>query len=194
MHEWVSDIMEIRLAKPEEFEKVRKMYWDLIDNASDDPSFPQWVKGLHPSDELLRNSIEKSQLYVAEVQAPSEDSLDMYETVPKIVGAYILCRQDIPAYNTAAWKVDAKPEEALVIEVLAVAHDYRHKGVAKELVRHAAELADDFGIKALRLDVIENNLKAEEMYKNMGFKYIQTVRMDRPVGVRNFRLYELSLI
>ena len=58
--------MEFRLAKKQEFDSVRDLYWMLIDETSHLPSFPHWKKGLHPSDEWLLESLEKSQLFVLE--------------------------------------------------------------------------------------------------------------------------------
>ena len=58
--------MEFRLAKKQEFDSVRDLYWMLIDETSHLPSFPHWKKGLHPSDEWLLESLEKSQMFVLE--------------------------------------------------------------------------------------------------------------------------------
>ena len=51
--------MEFRLAKKQEFDSVRDLYWMLIDETSHLPSFPHWKKGLHPSDEWLLESLAK---------------------------------------------------------------------------------------------------------------------------------------
>ena len=56
--------MIFRKAEKEDFYKIRSLYWTLIDQEQDDPSFPHWKKGIHPSDEMIRNSIERKELYV----------------------------------------------------------------------------------------------------------------------------------
>ena len=56
--------MIFRKAAKEEFYKIRSLYWNLIDQEKDDPSFPHWKKGIHPSDEMIQNSIEREELYV----------------------------------------------------------------------------------------------------------------------------------
>lgn len=53
-------MMEFRLAKKQEFDSVRELYWTLIDETSHLPSFPHWKKGEHPSDEWLMDSLIKS--------------------------------------------------------------------------------------------------------------------------------------
>ena len=52
--------MIFRKAEKEDFDKVRSLYWTLIDREQDDPSFPHWKKGIHPSDEMIRNSIDNA--------------------------------------------------------------------------------------------------------------------------------------
>ena len=56
--------MIFRKAAKEEFYKIRSLYWNLIDQEKDDPSFPRWKKGIHPSDEMIQDSIDKGDLYV----------------------------------------------------------------------------------------------------------------------------------
>ena len=58
------DKMTFRKAEKEDFYKIRSLYWNLIDQEKDDPSFPQWKKGIHPSDEMIQASIDKGELYV----------------------------------------------------------------------------------------------------------------------------------
>lgn len=37
--------MEFTLAKIEDFNEVQNLYWNLIDQSKDEPSFPDWKKG-----------------------------------------------------------------------------------------------------------------------------------------------------
>ena len=55
--------MIFRKAEKEDFDKIRSLYWNLIDQDQDDPSFPHCKKGIHPSDEMIQNSIDTGQLY-----------------------------------------------------------------------------------------------------------------------------------
>ena len=56
--------MIFRKAEKEDFYKIRSLYWTLIGQEQDDPSFPHWKKGIHPSDEMIQDSIDTRQLYV----------------------------------------------------------------------------------------------------------------------------------
>ena len=51
--------MIFRKAVKEDFDNIKSLYWELIDQEQGDPSFPHWKKGIHPSDEMLHNSIGK---------------------------------------------------------------------------------------------------------------------------------------
>lgn len=56
--------MIFRKAVKDDFDNIKSLYWELIDQEQGDPSFPHWKKGIHPSDEMLHNSIDKKELYV----------------------------------------------------------------------------------------------------------------------------------
>ena len=88
----------------------------------------------------------------------------------------------------------AELSEVMVIHALGVHPAYSGKGYAKALVRKAIELAREGGIKAIRLDVLEGNTPAEQLYLGFGFQYMTTLRMYyEDTGWTNFRLYELVL-
>ena len=151
--------MIFRKAAKEEFYKIRSLYWNLIDQEKDDPSFPRWKKGIHPSDEMIQDSIDKGDLYVL------ADGGD-------IAACVIANAEKVDAYSDAPWQIDS--DEVIVLHVLAVHPDHRGKGLARRLVENVIEQERKVGKKALRLDVIENNTTAEKLYQKLGFQYIQT--------------------
>ena len=71
--------MIFRKAVKEDFDNIKSLYWELIDQEQGDPSFPHWKKGIHPSDEMLHNSIGKEELYV--LPDDGEMTFKMYELV-----------------------------------------------------------------------------------------------------------------
>ena len=171
--------MIFRKAEKEDFDKVRSLYWTLIDLEQDDPSFPHWKKGIHPSDEMIRNSIDKKELYVL---ADSDE----------IAACVIANDEKVDGYADAPWQIDS--DEVIVLHVLAVRPDYRGQGLAWTLVKNVIELERKAGKKALRLDVIKNNITAEKLYQKLGFQYIQTKTLYYDVvGEMTFKLYELVL-
>ena len=92
----------------------------------------------------------------------------------------------------APWQIDS--DEVIVLHVLAVHPDHRGKGLARRLVENVIEQERKAGKKALRLDVIENNITAEKLYQKLGFQYVQTKTLYYDVvGEMTFKLYELVL-
>ena len=171
--------MIFRKAEKEDFDKVRSLYWTLIDREQADPSFPHWKKGIHPSDEMIRNSIGKEELYVL---ADGDE----------IAACVIANDEKVDGYADAPWQIDS--DEVIVLHVLAVHPDYRGQGLARTLVENVIELERKAGKKALRLDVIENNMTAEKLYQKLGFQYIQTKTLYYDVvGIMTFKLYEMVL-
>lgn len=171
--------MIFRKAAKEEFYKIRSLYWNLIDQKKDDPSFPRWKKGIHPSDEMIQDSIDKGDLYVL---------VDGDE----IAACVIANDEKVDGYSDAPWQIDS--DEVIVLHGLAVHPDHRGKGLARRLVENVIEQERNAGKKALRLDVIENNTTAEKLYQKLGFQYIQTKTLYYDVvGEMTFKLYELVL-
>ena len=144
--------MIFRKAEKEDFYKIRSLYWNLIDQEQDDPSFPHWRKDIHPSDEMMQDSIDKGDLYVLADGG-------------EIAACVIANDEKVDGYAGAPWQIDS--DEVIVLHVLAVHPDHRGKGLARRLVENVIEQERKAGKKALRLDVIENNTTAEKLYKSL---------------------------
>ena len=171
--------MIFRKAEKEDFDKIKSLYWTLIDQEQDDPSFPHWKKGIHPSDEMIQDSIDKGDLYVL---ADGDE----------IAACVIANDEKVEGYADAPWQIDS--DDVIVLHVLAVHPDHRGKGLARRLVENVIEQERKAGKKALRLDVIENNTIAEKLYQKLGFQFIQTKTLYYDVvGKMTFKLYERVL-
>ena len=171
--------MIVRKAEKEDFDKIKSLYWTLIDQEQDDPSFPHWKKGIHPSDEMIQDSIDKGDLYVL---ADGDE----------IAACVIANDEKVDGYSDAPWQIDS--DEVIVLHVLAVRPNHRGKGLARRLVENVIEQERKAGKKALRLDVIENNTIAEKLYQKLGFQFIQTKTLYYDVvGKMTFKLYERVL-
>ncbi len=174
-------MIEIRKAAPAGYEIVRDFYDGLIDGMAGSKYLPGWEKGVYPSEDFLRASLENGELYTAwagEVMA----------------GAMVLNHACTPGYEAISWAVDAEPEEVSFLHTLGVAPAFQRRGVAGEMVRGAIRLAEEAGQKALRLDVLAGNLPAEKLYTAAGFRYMGTVQLFyEDTGLTDFQLYELPL-
>lgn len=56
--------MDFELACLEDFNEIENLYWDLIDKSKEEPSFPDWKKGVHPSADFLMAGIVQKELFV----------------------------------------------------------------------------------------------------------------------------------
>ena len=62
------------------------------------------------------------------------------------------------------------------------------------VIRRAVALARGRGWKALRLDVLEDNVPAQRLYRRAGFVYIETKQIwYESTGLANFLLYEYAV-
>ena len=105
--------MIFRKGVKEDFDNIKSLYWELIDQEQGDPSFPHWKKGIHPSDEMLRNSIGKEELYVL-----ADGS--------EIAACAIVNDEKVDGYADVPWQIDS--DEVMVVHVLAVHPEQRGKG------------------------------------------------------------------
>ena len=170
--------MDIYKAKPEEFQDVLTFYYSLIDALDGMKYTPAWKKDIHPAPEDIQNAIANGWLYYGMENG-------------RIAASMILNQKYNEEYKKAAWKVDAAPDEILVIHLLGVHRDFTGHGFAKEMVRYAFTHAQSAGMKAIRLDVLKGNLPAEKLYESLGFEYITTLPMFyEDTGWMEFELYE----
>ena len=174
-------MIKFRLAKAEEFDSIRNLYWTLIDETSHLPSFPHWKKGEHPSDEWLMDSLAKSQLFVLEEEG-------------EILASVILNHEANESYQLVNWSREVSDEKVLIIHVLAVSPKYTGKGLGTKMMQYILDYAKKIKMQAVRLDVISNNSSAEHLYQKMGFQFVQTQRLYYEVtGEKDFKLYEYYL-
>ena len=173
--------MNLRKAEKNEFEAVRAMYWELIDEMRDAEFRPMWEKNVYPADEQLREAIERGELYVC-------------ETDGEIVASMILNHACAAEYAQVEWSVDAKPEEVTVIHALGVLPRYHGRGVSHFMVDSAIGIARENAQKAIRLDVLQGNLPAFRLYERHGFAMKKELTLFyEDTGWMSFSLYELVL-
>ena len=84
--------------------------------------------------------------------------------------------------------------ECSEIRALCVLPSYHGRGLARELVAAAKDIARGLGHKALRLDVLNGNLPAVRLYESEGFRFVSRVPLFyEDTGLTDFLLYEYAL-
>ena len=164
-----------------DYPRIMQFYYDLIDAIRDSVYRPGWQKGIYPDPLDVKTQIENGCLY--------------YGLVEDVLAAVMVVNHEFnPVYAQAHWTIPAEPEELMVIHMLAVHPDFGGQGYAKEMVRFALGLAEEAGMKAMRLDVLTGNLPAECLYPRLGFSYVETLPMFyEDVGWMDFLLYEKKI-
>ena len=172
---------DICRANKDTYEEVRDFYHSLIDNLNPERRYVGWKKDIYPSSEFLRTSIGNGCLYICRDKE-------------RIAGAMVLNHEYNESYKNCHWHTAVDDSELLVIHALGVHPDFHRKGYAKALVRKSIDIARETGMKVIRLDVLDGNIPAENLYLGMGFRYLTNVQMYyEDTGWTAFRLYEYVL-
>ena len=154
--------MAIKKALPEEYDKVRLFYYSLIDSLEGTRYHPMWAKDIYPAPEDLRAAAEAGELYYLLADG-------------RIAAAMAVNQKCNDEYKEVQWPAQLTQDEFMVIHMLGVHGDFAGRGLAKEMVHFALELAKTAGMKAVRLDVLRGNVPAEKLYEGEGFTYVDTV-------------------
>lgn len=173
-----SQDMNIRRARWEEKRPIRDFYNHLIIKNAGTIHDIGWKVDQYPSEELLRQALERGELYVGENNGV-------------LVCVMILNSRGGMEYDTVHWKISCGRDDFLVIHALGVAPEEFGKGYARQMVRFAVDTARQRQKKAIRLDVIEGNESAARLYLEEGFEFIENIKMYYAVtGERTFGMYE----
>lgn len=174
-------MLDLRIAEKDELKPVLDFYYLLIDMMQGVEYTPAWQKGVYPSDEFLRGSLERRQLVIGLSEG-------------KIVAAMVLNHESAEGYDQALWNTDAGSEEVTVVHALGILPSHQGRGFAGDMVTEAIRIAKTEGQKAIRLDVLSSNIPARRLYQKMGFIHVGTVKLFyEDTGLTDFLLYEYVL-
>lgn len=173
--------MIIRKAEEDQYQAVMDLYYEIIDGMYGRNDSAGWKKDIYPEPDFVAESIQKGDLYIG-----LEDD--------EVIASMVLNHEYNEAYKEYDWPTKADDSEITVIHILGVHPSQMGRGVAKQLVRFAIEHARENGQKAIRLDVLKGNLRAEKLYPDVGFRYLDTLPMFyEDTGWMDFELYEYPL-
>lgn len=121
-----------------------------------------WLRGVYPTAEDARSSLEKGELFV------------MLEG-NEIVASVRINKEQVDVYADAKWSVDAPDDEVMVLHTLTVSPRHARKGCAKRFLRFYEAYALQNGCRYLRIDTNERNATARAMYKKQGYTEVGAV-------------------
>ena len=161
-----------------DIDELEKLFDDLNDYLSATTNYPGWIKGIYPNREDAVAGIENNTLFVVRHDG-------------KIAGSIILDHHPDEAYINVWWKIEADYNRIFVIRTFVLHPSFLKMGIGRALMNYSFELAQQSGIKSIRLDVYEYKLPAISLYEKCGFEYIDTVDLGfGNYGLDWFKLYE----
>lgn len=173
--------MKIIKCKIENLDKLALFYDDVTTYLDQNINYPKWVKGSYPGRESTQKAILKGEQYACF----DNDT---------VVGAFIFNDDPQGAYEVGDWSVSLAGGEYMVIHTLAVHPSFYGKGIAKEMVNFCLDEAKKRGKKAVRLDVVPDNIPAKTLYEKCGFSLVGEYDLKRNINyIPTFLLLEKNL-
>lgn len=174
--------MNIRAAVLPDFEPVLCFYDAMCKELQHKDFLPAENQGGYPSAQMIHDAICGEELYLGE-----EDGA--------IAAACLLDHHADELYDRVHWQTDVPKEQACVLHALRVREKYSGRGYGKAMVRHCIQIAREKHQKAIRLDTFEENKIAQNLYRSLGFQFIDAVELFyKDIGEpRNSYCYELLL-
>lgn len=170
----------LRHANINEAEDILNFYQKIISSLDNSEFDPKWNEK-YPDLIFIRNSISKKELYVHTEQN-------------SIIASAVINHEFGEEYDSINWIVEAEPHETTAIHTFAIDHNFRGRGIGKKIFNEIKENALKNNQKSIRLDVIDSNTGARNVFEKLGFEYVDTIEIFHyAVGMEKFHIYEFPL-
>ena len=150
--------MRIDKATQEDFDPIIAFYDDVTDRTPEIATYARWSMGKHPTADGIRAYIKEGSMY-------------LYKEKEEIVAAMALTMYQGEDYHAIEWSRQVNDNDVAVIHFLAVSPDSQGNGIGSEMIREAIRLAQEKGMKSIRLDALASNTPAHRLYERLGFEY-----------------------
>lgn len=150
--------MKLQQASITDYASVLSFYDDVMEHTAGIEHHARWQKGKHPTAEGIKSFIQEGSLY-------------LYTEQDVIIGAMALTMYQGEDYHAIEWSQIAEDNEVAVIHILAVAPDCQGHGIGAEMIKAAIRLAQEKGMKSIRLDALASNTPGHRLYERLGFEF-----------------------
>lgn len=172
--------MIIRTCNEEDIAAVGRFYDNVVKYLDDNINYPKWRYKEYPSEKSVREMTKAGYQFMC-----IEDD--------RIVGAFVLNDDPQGMYEKTAWSRELQRGEYMVCHTLAVDSTLQGQGIGRQIARYCVDYAKKHGFKAIRLDVVPENIPAKKLYEKCGFDYRGDVDLERGIaGIPVFSMYELN--
>ncbi len=165
---------------PAHYAAVTALYERTVADLERTVNYPKWSKE-HPSREYVKEAIDKGWQFAC-------------ASGGALCGAVVLNVDPEGDYALGRWSRDLPAGAFLVVHLLAVDPAYKRQGVGGFLADRAVAYARENGYRAVRLDIVPENVPAKRLYVSRGFTCAGQADV-RPEleEIPTFELYELNL-
>lgn len=147
--------IEYRIAGLEDLKEICELVQNAI-NTMIQQNILQWDE-IYPNEEVLRQDIEKKQLYVGISDR-------------QIAVIYVINQECEDEYKNGKWKYVDK--SFCIIHRLCVNPIFQNKGIGRSTMQHIEKEVLSRGIQAIRLDAFTGNPFALKLYDNLGYSRV----------------------
>ena len=170
--------MIFRKATRQDLDAVARIYADTHTEIEAGRLSVGWIRSIYPGRHTAEAALGRDDLYVAEEHG-------------EIVGTAIVNQQQEEMYAGADWEYDAPEDQVMVLHTLVIAPKHQGKGYGQQFVRFYEDCARQRDCPYLRMDTNAINLRAQAMYRKLGYQAIGTVPCDFN-GIPGIRLMLLE--
>lgn len=149
----ISCAMEIKKAEIRDWDNIVRMYKDAI-NKMDGIGINQWDK-IYPDSLLLKNDIEKQQLY-------------KITNGEILLGAVVINRETDEQYINGNFEDD----NYAVVHRLCIHPEYQNHKIGYQAMMIIEHSLKENGISSIRLDAFSENPFSLKMYEKLGYKNV----------------------
>lgn len=173
--------IQIRKAVEADLDDIEKLYENVCDHLEAHKNYPGWKKNIYPARLDAEKGLMINALYVAQIGK-------------KIAGTVILKHEPEEGYRNVKWLTVDDYEHIYVVHTLAVHPGFFKCGIATRLLLFAEQIARKEQCISIRLDVVKDNIPAEQLYQKCGYQLIGTVSLGyEAYGLPWYNLYEKIL-
>ncbi len=176
-------VMDIKIIKCSDdmIEKLGLFYDDCVlymDN--NNINYPKWTYKQYPTTHSVIDATKNGSQYYC-----------TYNN--EICAAFVLNSDPGGAYDKGDWKINLNQGEYLIIHALSVSHKFAHNGIASKIIDFCVNQAKSNGFKAVRVDVVPENIPAIKLYEKYGFTFAGNKDLLRGFEeIPTFCLYEYN--
>lgn len=172
--------MQIKLCTEADIVTVGEFYDKAVKYLCENINYPKWTYKEYPSEGSVRVKTAAGHQFMCIENG-------------KVIGAFVLNDDPQGQYENAKWSNSLELGEYMVCHTLATDSAMQGKGIGRQMVEYCIDYAKNHGYKAIRLDVVPDNVPARKLYEKCGFQYVGDVDLERGIEeIPLFSMYELN--